>query len=78
MIPVHLKYSVFLNLFNSNFLYNHPIHLMFGTLIPRITRYNIFSKVSLLSRPKNVSMSLNRILYLSNSAAILYTFFYMP
>ena len=44
---------------------NHPIYIIFGILIPITLRYNIISEASLESSPKNVSMSLDIILYVS-------------
>ena len=42
-----------------------PILLIFGILIPRTIKCNVISVASQLLSPKNVSMSLNIILYLS-------------
>ena len=42
---------------------NYPIDLIFGILIPGTTKYNILSEATLWSSHKNVSISLNIILY---------------
>ena len=48
--------------------------MIFGILIPRTTKYNAISEASLLSSPKNVSMSLNIIMYLSSFQQIYFQF----
>ena len=42
-------------------------------LIPKTTKYNVLSESSLKSSPKNVSMSLNIILYLFSFATNILT-----
>ncbi len=44
--------------------YYHPIVLIFGVLITITIRCNIISEATLVSSPKNVSMSLQSILNL--------------
>ena len=44
-------------------LFYYPIDLIFGIWIPETTKYNIISEATLYSSPKNVSMSINIILY---------------
>ena len=50
---------------------NHPIDLIFDMLIPGATKYDVISEATLLSSPKNVSMSKNIILYQANLLTIL-------
>ena len=42
--------------------------MIFGILIPITTMYIVISEASLKSNPKNVSLSINSILYLSKVA----------
>ena len=55
--------------------YNYPIDLLFWIMIFRTTKYNANSESTLSSIPKNISMSLNSILYSSSIAKnLLWTF----